>query len=163
MWSAEYSRTYFTHFFSKWHWDVSHVDWLMCRWVGVRLIGRMDSKYRLRLNLQLDQKCNNSPSPLQNPTWPSSRTKAQQTAHWVPHYNFKAPLTISSYAFRKQEWSNLAKDDVFLRLRKTPPLVSFSVGWMSARPSPTHEHSHHRNEQEIKWKSKDTRRSVAAA
>jgi hypothetical protein len=29
-----------------------------------------------------------------------------------------------------QEWSNLARDDVW-RLRKTPPLVSFLVGWLS--------------------------------
>jgi hypothetical protein len=35
--------------------------------------------------------------------------------------------TISSNAFRTQEWSNLARDDVS-RLRKTPPLVSFLVG-----------------------------------
>jgi hypothetical protein len=36
-------------------------------------------------------------------------------------------FTISSNAFRTQEWSNVARDDVS-RLRKTPPLVSF-FGW----------------------------------
>jgi hypothetical protein len=41
----------------------------------------------------------------------------------------KAPFTISSYALRTQEWSNLARDGVS-RLRKTPPLVSFLVGWL---------------------------------
>jgi hypothetical protein len=37
-------------------------------------------------------------------------------------------LFISSYAFRTQEWFNLARDDV-VRLRRTPPLVSFLVGF----------------------------------
>jgi hypothetical protein len=46
-----------------------------------------------------------------------------------PRYSFKAPFTISSNAFRTQEWSNIARDDVW-RLRKIPPLVSFLVGWL---------------------------------
>jgi hypothetical protein len=41
----------------------------------------------------------------------------------------KSPFTISSNAFRTQEWLNLARDDVW-RLRKTPPLVNFLVGWL---------------------------------
>jgi hypothetical protein len=45
-----------------------------------------------------------------------------------PRYSFKAPFTISSNAFSTQEWSNLARDDVW-RLRKTTPLVSF-FGWL---------------------------------
>jgi hypothetical protein len=45
-------------------------------------------------------------------------------------YFFKAPFTISSNAFRAQKWSNLARDDVW-RLRKTPPSVSFLVGWLT--------------------------------
>jgi hypothetical protein len=42
---------------------------------------------------------------------------------------YKAPFTISSHAFRRQKWSNLARDSV-LRLHKTPPLVSFLVCWL---------------------------------
>jgi hypothetical protein len=30
-----------------------------------------------------------------------------------------------------QEWSNLARDDVW-RLRKTPPVVSFLIGWLES-------------------------------
>jgi hypothetical protein len=41
-----------------------------------------------------------------------------------------APFTISSIAFRTQKWSNLERDDVWC-LRKTPPLVSFLVGWLA--------------------------------
>jgi hypothetical protein len=40
---------------------------------------------------------------------------------------FKVPFSNFSYAFRRQEWFNLAREDV-LRLRRTPPLVSFLVG-----------------------------------
>jgi hypothetical protein len=40
---------------------------------------------------------------------------------------FTWTFSNSSYAFRMQEWFNLARDDV-LRLRRTPPLVSFLVG-----------------------------------
>jgi hypothetical protein len=42
---------------------------------------------------------------------------------------YKAPFTISSYAFHMQEWSNRARDNV-LRLYKTVPLVSF-FGWLA--------------------------------
>jgi hypothetical protein len=38
-------------------------------------------------------------------------------------------LFKSSYAFRTQEWFNLARDDV-VRLRRTPPLVSFFGWWL---------------------------------
>jgi hypothetical protein len=44
-------------------------------------------------------------------------------------FQFKAPFTISSNAFRTQEWLDLARDD-FSRLRLTPPLVSLLVGWL---------------------------------
>jgi hypothetical protein len=40
----------------------------------------------------------------------------------------KSLLFKSSYAFRTQEWFNLARDDV-VRLRRTPPLV-WLVGWL---------------------------------
>jgi hypothetical protein len=39
----------------------------------------------------------------------------------------------SSYAFRTQEWFNLARGDI-LRSRKTPPEVSFLVGCSSREP-----------------------------
>jgi hypothetical protein len=42
---------------------------------------------------------------------------------------YKAPFTISSNAFRTQEWSDLSRDNV-LRLLKTLPLVSFLFGWL---------------------------------
>jgi hypothetical protein len=41
-------------------------------------------------------------------------------------------FTLSSYAFRTQEWLNLARDDVLL-LRGTPSLVTifgWLVGWL---------------------------------
>jgi hypothetical protein len=57
---------------------------------------------------------------------PPPRQKSHLDKH-TPRYSFQAPFTISSNAFRTQEWSNLARDDVW-RLRKTPPLVSFLVG-----------------------------------
>jgi hypothetical protein len=34
------------------------------------------------------------------------------------------------HAFHAQEWFNLTRDDV-LSLRRTPPLVTFVVGWFS--------------------------------
>jgi hypothetical protein len=37
-----------------------------------------------------------------------------------------------------QEWLNLAWDNVW-RLRKTPPLVSFLVGWLVYTPHSSHE------------------------
>jgi hypothetical protein len=42
---------------------------------------------------------------------------------------YKAPFTNSSYAYRTQEWFNLAKNDV-LCSRKAPPLASVLVGWL---------------------------------
>jgi hypothetical protein len=51
-----------------------------------------------------------------------------------PVIDFKAPFTISSNEFRTQEWSNLAREVVWL-LRRTSPFVSFFllVGWLVAR------------------------------
>jgi hypothetical protein len=38
-------------------------------------------------------------------------------------------VTGSEDPFHKQEWFNPARDDV-LRKRRTPPLVSFVIGWL---------------------------------
>jgi hypothetical protein len=45
---------------------------------------------------------------------------------------YKAPFTISSYAFQTPEWSNLAKDNA-LRLRRTLLLVTFLVGFVDGK------------------------------
>jgi hypothetical protein len=55
------------------------------------------------------------------------RQKSRIRKH-TPSYSSTASFTISSNAFRTQEWSNLARNDVW-RMRNTPPLVSFLVGW----------------------------------
>jgi hypothetical protein len=73
-----------------------------------------------------------SPTSSNNPS--SEKVKAFRRDKYpvsvsTPRYSFKAPFTISSNAFLTQEWSNLARDDVW-RLRKTLPLVSFLVGWL---------------------------------
>jgi hypothetical protein len=46
-------------------------------------------------------------------------------------------LNLFSYAFRVQEWSEQTTSDV-LRLRKSPPLVSFFVCWLFALLSVSH-------------------------
>jgi hypothetical protein len=64
--------------------------------------------------------------------WKSQGLPPRQKSRWrkhTPRCSFKAPFTISSNAFRTQEWLYLARDDVS-RLRETPPLVSFYVGWL---------------------------------
>jgi hypothetical protein len=43
---------------------------------------------------------------------------------------YKAPFTISSYAFRPQEWSNQARDDVALAQDSA---VSQRFGWLVAK------------------------------
>jgi hypothetical protein len=55
-----------------------------------------------------------------NPTGP--------LAQHILSYCSKAFSSNYRYAFRTQEWFNLATDDV-LRLRRTPPLVSWFTGW----------------------------------
>jgi hypothetical protein len=69
-------------------------------------------------------------------SWPSAATKISLTKAHPRRYSFKATLTISKNAFRTQERSNLARDDVW-RFRKTPPLVSFLVGWLSTKMAPS--------------------------
>jgi hypothetical protein len=50
------------------------------------------------------------------------------TVSTFPRYNLRQPFTNPSNAFRTQEWSNLARDNVS-RLRTTPPLVNFLIVW----------------------------------
>jgi hypothetical protein len=50
------------------------------------------------------------------------------------------PFPIPKNAFRTQEWFNLAREDV-LRLRRTPPLVSFLVSWLVGGPNLSGQYS----------------------
>jgi hypothetical protein len=59
-----------------------------------------------------------SPTSSNNPWF--GKVKAFRQRKHIPRYSFKAPFTISSYAFRTQKWTNLTRDDV-LHLRKTQP------------------------------------------
>jgi hypothetical protein len=66
---------------------------------------------------------------------PSAATKPRHRKH-ITQFQFKAPFTISSNAFRTQEWLDLARDDVS-RLRLTLPLVKF-FGWLVGASYMTH-------------------------
>jgi hypothetical protein len=74
--------------------------------------------------------CSNSPSSEQVKAFSQSYNPVTVSVSQVTVY--KAPFTISSFAFRTEKWSNLAMDDVLL-LRRTPPLASFLVGWYKNR------------------------------
>jgi hypothetical protein len=67
-------------------------------------------------------------SPSLNMSRPSAKTTISLASEYLQVMVYKALFTISSYAFHAQEWSNLARDDVF-HLHKPLPLVSYLVGW----------------------------------
>jgi hypothetical protein len=70
---------------------------------------------------KLDKSSNSHwPGAIQEGSYITYISNTEDTSHVL--------LFKSSYAFRTQEWFNLARDDV-VRLRRTAPLVSF-FGWL---------------------------------
>jgi hypothetical protein len=68
-----------------------------------------------------------------------SRSSAKTTnplALAYPQLHYYRSFSKSSYALRTQEWFNLTRDDV-LRLCRTPPVISFLVGWLTRMQTPS--------------------------